>query len=113
MCMSLIDIEITGILLDGAGNNRRFVRNLLTKERTLMDGRLKRTSCTNVYLGHPHEIFVWYCSTHNVKSLCSLLVVKKKLPEYTMMWIMFHLDGRGLRVNGIEKWRGLKNNNLH
>ena len=28
----------------------------------------------NIVLGQPHLIFVWYCSTHNVKSLRNQLL---------------------------------------
>ena len=74
MCLSMIDIHVAGVLLDAAGNNRRFVRCLLNGENKVVDGWIVRCSCDNVFLGSPHQIYAWFCSTHNLKSLRNQLL---------------------------------------
>ena len=74
MCLTLIDIHVTGILLDAAGNNRRFVRYLLGGATKVAGSWIESPFCTNVFLGLCNFIYVWYCSTHNLKSLRNALL---------------------------------------
>ena len=72
MCLALVDVTVCGITLDASGNNRRFVRNLLLGHNTVVDGWLTHTFCHNVFFEIETLIFIWFCCTHNLKSVRNL-----------------------------------------
>ena len=51
MCLTLIDIHVTGILLDAAGNNRRFVRYLLGGATKVAGSWIESHFCTHIFVG--------------------------------------------------------------
>ena len=67
-CLSVLDVTVTGVSFDAAGNNRRMVKYLLGGEVTISNGLPKKVSFPNVFLSTDNVIFIWYCSTHNLKS---------------------------------------------
>ena len=54
--------------MDAGGNNRRLIRYFMDGDIKVVDGWLKHRSFHNLFLGPAHIIFVWFCSTHNMKS---------------------------------------------
>ena len=68
MCLSLVHINITSIVFDAGGNNRRLHQLLMHGKTQVENGRLERISFPKMFLGAGHPIFVWYCSTRNLKS---------------------------------------------
>ena len=67
-CLSLVDVTVTGVSFDAAGNNRRMVKYLLGGEVTISNGLPKKVSFPNIFLSTDDVIFIWYCTTHNLKS---------------------------------------------
>ena len=67
-CLSLIDVVVTGVSCDAAGGNRIIVKYLLGGDSHLNNSCLEKVSFTNFFLNGSHLIFLWYCSTHNIKS---------------------------------------------
>ena len=69
MMLSLIDVVVVGLTLDAGGNNAKFVKYLLGQNNNLECGWLHKCWFRNVFLNMESKIFVWFCSTHNLKSM--------------------------------------------
>ena len=67
MCCSLVDIIIAGIVCNAGGNNRSCI-DCLCAARLSVNGMPERILFPNMYIGFDSLIYVWYCSTHNIKS---------------------------------------------
>ena len=67
-CLSLIDVITLGVLFDAGGNNRRFSRMLLRDDNDIKHSKPQRLSFRTMFFDNVWLIFVWYCSTHNLKS---------------------------------------------
>ena len=67
--LSAIDVNVLGVTLDAGGSNAGFVKYLLDGIKTNTDGWLDKVSFINVASPFMGPIFIWYCSTHNMKSM--------------------------------------------
>ena len=67
-CLTIIDINVTGVLFDAGGNNRRFARMLLRGGTNVVNGIPERVLFPNMFGNNGELVFVFYCSTHNLKS---------------------------------------------
>ena len=67
--LTAIDVDVLGATLDAGGSNAGFVKYLLDGIKTDTDGWLDKMSFINVASQLLDPIFVWYCSTHNMKSM--------------------------------------------
>ena len=74
MCLSLIDIIVSGVAMDASGSNRRFARYLLYNKNKVVNGNIQHAYGIIVFLGALYKIFVWFCSTHNIKNVRNQLL---------------------------------------
>ena len=74
MCLSLIQIIVYGVAMDASGLNTRFARYLLHDKNKVVNGNIQQTYGINVLLGALYKIYVWFCSTHNVKNVRNQLL---------------------------------------
>ena len=100
-CLSLIDIKVTGVLFDAGGNNRRFARMLLSGGTNIVNGAPERVSFQNMFDNNGELIFVFYCSTHNLKSCRNQLLASSGTSKSPRM---FH-DSRNIYFG----WNDIKN----
>ena len=72
--LSLVDVVVCGLTLDAGGNNARLVRYLLGGEAEVKNAWLEKISFQNVLSDNLNPCFVWFCSTHNLKSVRNQLM---------------------------------------
>ena len=60
--------------MDASGSNRRFARYLLYDKNKVVNGNIQHAYGINVFLGALYKIFVWFCSTHNIKNVRNQLL---------------------------------------
>ena len=77
MCLSMIDITVCGLSLDAGGNNARLVRYLLRGENHVINGWLPVVLFLNFFSPIKCPIFIWYCTTHMLKSCRNQLMASQ------------------------------------
>ena len=100
MCLTLVNVKVCGITLDASGNNRRFVRYLLRGDNKVFGALMMQTYCRNVFFSPLNYIFIWFCCTHNLKSVRNQLTASSGTEKATRMFHDKHLVYFG--------WSGVK-----
>ena len=84
--LALVDVVNCGVTLDAGGNNARLIRYLLGGTPEIKNAWMEIFSFKNCLSDHQYNCIVWFCSTHNLKSLRNQLLASSNNCELELFF---------------------------